>query len=491
MSVEVNRLSILFKPNTKRVITRFFNPGEDRTIELFKKIMKMNDNYVEKVLNQVLRDFSMRHRNIIKIFENNYNKVKHLLNNIGVDPETLSNYRKYLIGSYYTMEYSVESAAYFNPSMVEHPDQSFLGDGQKRVIVSFRATGEGHISSIVFRNGIIFKNGDITFQNVGYLDEVPKIVKRFVYNKTDFNAKLTEMEINKKVADLVLNELNENFIYGELIGSIDKAQKEKKISKSLNKTLQEIRWLADSHYEIIFSEDLALGGRVIFPISYNEVKGIEDARFVKFVDDDGTTKFYATYTAYDGFSILPKLLETEDFVKFKVSPLNGASAHNKGVALFPRKINGKYAMVARCDGVNNYIMYSDNIKLWHTSKKIQAPSEFWELTQIGNCGSPIETKEGWILLTHGVGPMRKYCISAVLLDLNNPEKVIGRLKSPLIMPNDDEREGYVPNVVYSCGGLDHNGILYIPYAVSDWASTIATVKLDDLLDELIASKDYI
>ena len=246
-------------------------------------------------------------------------------------------------------------------------------------------------------------------------------------------------------------------------------------------------WLASSHYEIHFSIDSAISERVIFPISATEQGGIEDARFVKFTDDSGEVTYYATYTAYDGIAIMPKLISTKDFYDFKILPINGEIAQNKGMALFPRKINGKYAMLCRIDGVNNYIAYSDNINYWRTAKIIQKPKYPWELVQIGNSGSPIETTEGWLVITHAVGSMREYTLGASLYELDNPEVEIGRLKEPLMVPNEEEREGYVPNVIYSCGSMIHNEDLIIPYAMSDHASTYATVNLKELLDVLKAS----
>lgn len=247
-------------------------------------------------------------------------------------------------------------------------------------------------------------------------------------------------------------------------------------------------WLALSHYEIDFSLDSAISERVIFPVSETERNGIEDARFVRFTGDDGKVTYYATYTAYDGMSILPKLLETKDFYHFKCSPIHGELGRNKGMALFPRKIKGKYAMLCRIDGVNNYIAYSDNKNIWREAKLIQTPKYPWEMVQVGNSGSPIETKEGWLVITHGVGPMREYALGACLYDLDDPEKEIGRLSTPLISPNEEEREGYVPNVVYSCGSIAHNGSLIIPYAMSDYASTYASINMEELLTELKNSK---
>jgi len=286
-----------------------------------------------------------------------------------------------------------------------------------------------------------------------------------------------------------LDKLGEKFTYGELMKNLVIARKEPNIAEDRIKIIDQMMWLASSHYEINFSIDSAISERVIFPISATEQGGIEDARFVKFTDDNGEVTYYATYTAYDGTAILPKLIKTTDFYDFKILPLNGEIAQNKGMALFPRKINGKYAMLCRIDGVNNYIAYSDSINIWREAKIIQQPKYPWELVQIGNAGSPIETEDGWLVITHAVGPMREYTLGASLYDLENPEKEIGRLSSPLMVPNEVEREGYVPNVIYSCGSIIHNNDLDIPYAMSDHSSTYATVDLRELLDVLKASSN--
>jgi predicted GH43/DUF377 family glycosyl hydrolase len=286
---------------------------------------------------------------------------------------------------------------------------------------------------------------------------------------------------------MIMDKLEDKFIYGKLRAAIGEALKNPDLTFHEKRVIEAINWLADSHYEIEFSLDTSISERVIFPISYTERNGIEDARFVRFIDDDGSITYYATYTAYDGYTILPKLIQTKDFYHFKVKPLNGIYAQNKGMALFPRRIKGKYVMLSRYDGVNNYIMYSDNINLWQHSQKIENPMHPWEYIQTGNCGSPVETDEGWLLLTHGVGAMRRYCIGAVLLDLEDPTEVLGYLKEPLLAPNEEEREGYVPNVVYSCGSIMHNNELILPYGISDTASTFATIPINELLDELLES----
>ena len=485
MSLTVNRKSVRFYPDPKRIIAKFFIPSNSRRpLSIIEKVLNTPDREVSLILNQVFREFSKRHRNITRIFGKHFNLLRDRLKEMNIDPESISDKKRLLIGAYFTSEYAIESIAFFNPSIVEDPDQSNLAKGCKRIIVSFRATGEGHISSIVFRGGVITQNGDLRFDEPGNLVDVPEQVKRHVYDIKSFMAKLDEMNIHKDVIDLVMAELGDEFIYGELQAAIEKVKKKVRMTLSKKNVIEAINWVASSHYEMTFSLDTAISQRVIFPVSYAERNGIEDARFVKFIDDDGSVDYYATYTAFNGFAILPKLLNTKDFYHFHVMPLNGRCAQNKDMALFPRKIGGKYAMISRHDGVNNYIMFSDNINLWQEARMIQEPLYSWEYVQIGNCGSPIETDRGWLLITHGVGPMRKYSLGAVLLDREDPSKIIGRLDEPLLMPNEEEREGYVPNVVYSCGGIVHNGELIIAYGMSDSVSSFASVSLNELLDAL-------
>jgi len=481
LAINVDRKDIRFYPDSKRVIARYFFPGgEDRAKSIIKKILSMSEEEIRFTLNQVLTNFSQRHRNISKVYRKNFNKVKGIIDKLEIEPEKLSKSTKLLIGSYFTMEYSIESAAFFNPSIMEDPDQTSLCEGEKRVIVSFRATGEGHISSIVFRSGIIDKDNNLFFKDPGELVDIPEAIKRHVYNKKAFIEKLSEMQIQENLVGMVMDHLKDQFTYGDLQASIVQAIKNNNLDSVQRKVVQDINWLANSHYEISFSLDTALSERVIFPISYTESNGIEDARFVKFTESDGSVIYYATYTAFSGFTILPKLIETTDFYTFKVLPIHGEYAQNKGMALFPRKINDKYCMVSRVDGVNNYIMFSEDIHFWRDAQKIQEPQFPWQYIQVGNCGSPIETEKGWLLLTHGVGSMRRYCLGITLLDRDDPTRVIGQTREPLLAPNDEEREGYVPNVVYSCGAIIHNGELVIPYAMADYASTFATVSLDDL-----------
>ena len=490
MQVSVNRKNLKFNPDASRVIARFLYTSDERALNTIRSVLIMSKNEATKALSPVLRDYSMRHRNISKIFEKHYNKISPLLKLLDIDPNLPDVSQKILIGSYFTMEYSIESAAFFNPSIVEHPDQSETGTNETRVILSFRATGEGHISSIVFRTGVLDKNNNLTVEPVGKMLEEAGHIRRHIYNKKSFKKKLDEMkDIHILVPSaLILDKLSDKFTYGELRDCIKVARTSLNLTPDKEILFNQIIWLASSHYELQFSLDTNISERVIFPVSVNEKNGIEDARFVKFTEDNNETIYYATYTAYDGSTILPKLLDTRDFYHFRILPLHGEIAQNKGMALFPRKVNGKYAMLCRLDGFNNYISFSDKINVWREAKLLQQPRFPWELIQIGNGGSPIETPEGWLVITHGVGPMREYSLGASLFDLQNPEIEIGRLKSPLLVPNAEEREGYVPNVVYTCGSMIKNDDLIIPYAMSDYASTYATVNVRELLNELKNSK---
>jgi len=485
MQIPVTRLPVRLLPDPKRVIARFYMPGQpDRTRAIIKRVIDLPDREAARLLNQVLRRFSQRHRNISRVFARSFDQVRPALVELGVSQDSLSEDRRLLIGSYFTMEYSLESAAFYNPSLVEDPDQEGLAEGEKRVVVSFRATGEGHVSSIVFRRAVLDRDCHLALEEPGRHVDVPEIVTRHTYDKASFLKKLEEMKIRKDIIAEVMDRLGDRFVYGELQASLEESRKRPDLSYSRQKVLQAINWLATSHYEVTFSRDTAISERVLFPVSYAESNGIEDARFVRFVDDDGTASYYATYTAYSGFTILPKLLKTEDFYHFQVLPLNGEYAQNKGMSLFPRKIAGRFAMLSRCDGVNLYVMYSDSATLWREAKWVIGPLHPWEFVQIGNAGSPLETEDGWLLITHGVGPVRTYSLGASLLDLDDPTRMIGRLREPLLVPAEEEREGYVPNVVYSCGALIHNGRLIIPYGMSDWATGFATVPLDRLLEEL-------
>ncbi|MEJ6980124.1 glycoside hydrolase family 130 protein [Pedobacter sp. P351] len=486
MRLPIERKPIKVYPDPKRVIARFFYNGDERGKEVITRVMTLSDEQVFSIISPLLQEYSKRHRNITKLLEKHCSKLKFLFDTMGIDHDSIQPYRKLLIGSYFTHEYSIESAAFFNPSIIEDPNQTELEEGERRLIISFRAVGEGHISSIVFRRALIDKHNNINVIPVGnYIDEA-EIIRNASYNKKLFLEKALVSRVGINVLKELETKLDENFDYVTLRNTILESQKIEP-DPVRDVELEKVLWLSDSFYEIIFSMDTDISDRVIFPISEFERKGIEDPRFVKFIEDDGQITYYATYTAFDGAIIMPKLLKTKDFYDFKIGPLFGAGAQNKNLALFPRKINGKYAMLSRIDGWNNYIMYSEKINVWENPVKLQQPKYSWEFVQIGNCGSPIETEEGWLVITHAVGPMRKYCLSACLLKLDDPSVEIGRLEEPLLMPNPDEREGYVPNVVYSCGSIINNGKLIIPYGLSDYSSSFATVDLKALLDRLKAT----
>ncbi|TBW27142.1 glycoside hydrolase family 130 protein [Gramella sp. KN1008] len=485
MRVTVLRKKVNFLPDSSRVVARYFINSDLRTRNLITRISQMTEIQVSHALEQTLREFASRHRNISRLFFKHCNNIRGVIEDMNINFDSLSDDRKMLLGSYCTMEYSIESAAFFNPSIIEDFDQSYLKKDEKRVIISFRATGEGHISSIVFRRAILDANSDLHLSKMGDYIDMAEISHKKLYDKGRFLRRLKEMGIPEKYSMTIMNDLPDRFEYETLKNSVKNILKDQDITASRRMALEEITWLVDSFYDIQFHKDSDITERVIFPISESESRGIEDARFVRFLEDDGSTRVYATYTAFNGHTIMPKLISTKDFYTFRVMPLRGSGAQDKNLAIFPKKIKGKYAMLSRIDGVNNYLMLSDRATLWNNPKLIQEPKFPWEFTQIGNCGSPLWTEKGWLVITHGVGPMRRYSIGASLFDLDDPSKEIGRLEEPLLMPLEEERNGYVPNVVYSCGSIIHNNNLILPYAVSDYSSTYAVVDLEELFAALI------
>jgi predicted GH43/DUF377 family glycosyl hydrolase len=488
MRVPVIRKNVKFTPDSSRIVARYFMSGDLRTQKMVSNVMALDEKQVIDTLEQTLRQFARRHRNISSIFYKHCENIRVIIEGMQINYDGMSHERKMLIGSYCTMEYAIESAAIFNPSIVEDFHQTNLKKGEKRVVISFRATGEGHISSIVFRRGILDINNDLRLMKTGDNIDQAQVVRKQLYNKERFAIKLAEMHTQDKYSTSIIQELPSEFEYHALKKLVDKALRVHSVSQDRRTALEEMIWLADSFYDIEFKHDSDISERVIFPISACESRGIEDARFVRFFDDHESERIIGTYTAYNGHTILPRMISTEDFYTFSVMPLYGAGAQNKNLALFPRKIKGKYAMLSRIDGVNNYLMYSDTATQWDNPVMLQQPCYPWEFTQIGNCGSPIWTEEGWLVITHGVGTMRQYCLGASLFDLDDPSKQIGRLKEPLLSPREHEREGYVPNVVYSCGSLIHNNSLILPYAVSDYSSTYGVVDMVELLDALKKSK---
>jgi len=481
------RHDIALVPESARVIIRPFIPGETHRITtIIGRVLLLDEEEVARELAAVRVEFESRHFDIESLLVAHFEKISHHI----FTQRPLSHERQLLIGALFSGEYALESAALFNPSIVPHPDQSGVEPGGLRFVMSLRATGEGHISSIEFRAGTITAESIITLDPVSRFVTVPEIIVNPTYRKKRFIIKLNEMGYDDEHATAVMAPLADHFTRSELNKSIGTVRHEfRPASRDLKSTLECLQWLADSNYELRFCEKLAMSERIIFPVSPNETNGIEDARFVRFVEDDGAVMYYATYTAYNGRAILPQLIETEDFLHFRILTLNGNAVQNKGMALFPRRIDGRYAMLSRQDDENLFLMLSDSPHYWNDPQLLLRPAEMWESVKIGNCGSPIETEAGWLVITHGVGPMRKYCIGAALLDLNDPSKVIGRLREPLLSPEGNEREGYVPNVVYSCGSMLHGRELILPYAMSDKASAIASFPLDELLAALIESGD--
>jgi predicted GH43/DUF377 family glycosyl hydrolase len=424
----LNRQALYLRPDPARVIVRPFKPATEprdlnptdktRANHIVERVLALDSEAAASQLDDVLENFLGRHRNLLETFEARADEMEGALAAHG----TSSKIQRQLIGAYFLNEYSFEASALFNPSIVPHPDQSGMAKGALRFVLSLRAVGEGHVSSLTFRAGTIGADGSLSVDPTARLASSPRIGYR----------------ISGPVGDDV---------------------------------------------EVIFNPDEDISERIIFPVTESQSHGIEDARFVEF-SDGGRKTYYATYTAYSGTAIRSELIETSDFMSFRMTPLQGAAARNKGMALFPRRIDGKYAMIARQDNENLYLIYSSDLYRWDGGAAILKPQFPWEFVQIGNCGSPIELDEGWLLLTHGVGPVRKYSIGAALLDKNDPSKVLARSREPLLRPEPSEREGYVPNVVYTCGAMRHNDQIILPYAVSDTFSNFATIKISSLMQAM-------
>jgi predicted GH43/DUF377 family glycosyl hydrolase len=483
MSIHLKRTATILKPDQSRVLLRPFNPGDsERVGGIIARIMSLPEDQVGALLEGVSAEFSQRHQEIRRVFLERFEHGRELLST-EVD---ISEQRRLLIGSYFLTEYSLESAALFNPSIVPHPDQTGLPSEALRFILSLRATGEGHVSSITFRTGIIHPDHRIeVLTPTGFLTE-PRQIPNPLYEKALFVRKLAELGLTQDFTRRIMNRLGHSFALEELRASLQ--AEEFRLPDGMTQEdqgqAQGIWMLARSNYEVQFQPDQPLSDRILFPATPSQRNGMEDARFVRFQNEDGTYLYYATFTAYDGKVVVPELVETSDFLRFRFITLNGPAAQNKGMALFPRKINGLYAMLSRQDNENIHLMFSDNVHFWNEHTVLLKPVFPWELVQLGNCGSPIETDAGWLVLSHGVGPMRKYCIGAFLLDRDDPSKVIGRLREPLLKPNQNERAGYVPNVVYTCGALLHKGELIIPYGLADHATGFATVALAEVIDAM-------
>ncbi len=477
LSITARRTGIILSPDPRRVIFRPFQMEPHRVVKIISRVMSLDNDQVDAELGLVMREFRGRHLNAHRYFLRRFGQVReHLL----TDREP-SESRCLLIGAYFTMEYSLESAALFNPSMVWHPQQTGMQPGERRFIISMRATGEGHLSSITFRSGIIDADCSIGMDPVSQYVAAPELVPDAEYDSDLFRRKLCELGVRSDFVDSVLSECQSRFTSADLERAIEWHTSQANFDRlEIDAHLRAMRALIACNYSIQFDKEQKLSERVMMPTSPSERNGIEDARFVEFHDGD-SSMYLATYSAYDGQIVLPQIIETKDFESFSVNTLNGAAVQNKGFALFPRKINNQFVMLGRQDGENIYIMFSNFLHFWHEKQRILQPTFPWEFVQLGNCGSPIETEAGWLVLSHGVGPMRRYSLGAFLLDLHDPTKVLGRTQEPILTPDQNEREGYVPNVVYSCGGLVNGSRLVIPYAMSDYASSFATISIDDVL----------
>jgi predicted GH43/DUF377 family glycosyl hydrolase len=480
--MKLHPTGVLLRPDSKRVVVRPFIPIDPTRVErIITRALTLSEEETHEQLSLVRADFSERHIDLERSWLRYFERVRAHI----TEAETISETRRLFIGALFSGEYALESAALFNPSIVPHPNQTGLAESELRFILSLRSTGEGHISSIQFRTGVIRRDHSVQIDKTTPFVTLSELRSNPTYHKGTFLEKLSEMGLQNDWAASVMGRLGKTFLFDELDRSIQQATPEASShTRDVQRTLECMHWLAESNYEIHFNPASELSERAIFPVSPNESNGIEDARFVRFVEDDGNVIYYATYTAFNGRVILPQLIETADFLNFRVLTLNGQAVQNKGMALFPRRINERYAMLSRQDDENLFLTFSDNPHFWSDPELLLDPRQPWEFVKLGNCGSPIETEAGWLVLTHGVGPMRKYCIGAVLLDLHDPAKIIGRLKEPLLRPEGDEREGYVPNVVYSCGSLVHNGQLILPYGISDTETSIVRIELNELLGRL-------
>ena len=482
-SIHVTRRPEQLVSDDKRVILRYLDlvqPARIRSV--FRRAAKVPAPEVAESLRQVKRRFSRRHKDLESTLIRNFEAVAHHVRDTG----HLSDGQKLLIGAHFTMEYSIEAAALFNPSIVPHPDQDGLPSGSVRILLSLRATGEGHLSCIVFRRGVIDRRGTIA------LDPVPRhaysvrpVPDRWI-KKNEYRRRFANHGGQDDPVSFILKVLPDPFSIPQLRTALNRLRGSPDVGIGFKRLTQTMLWMALSNYELNFPYDCLPSEMVIFPATPYEGRGMEDVRLVRFVSRSDQVWYYGTYTAFDGLHVYPMLLETMDFRNFRISTMSGRFARNKGMAIFPRKINGQYAMLSRHDGESLHLLRSKNLYVWDAAVKLQTPKESWELLQLGNCGSPIETDAGWLVITHGVGAMRQYSIGASLLDRRNPERLIGRLRRPLLVPTSREREGYVPNVVYSCGSMIHRGRLIIPYAVSDSRTSFASVSVRSLIQRLLA-----
>ena len=474
-----------------RVITRLFVPGqegfelqESRAGVVLKRILALSDDDVLSSLDDVIIRFDGRHRDLVGTFRRHARELADRLN-----PDIhLTDARTLLLGATFTSEYAVEGAALCNPSIVAHPDQTDMATGSLRFVMSVRGIGEGHRSSIGFRTGVVDAAGRAT------IDEPARFATTGSVSGAPLDAAVFRGELGRngnagEAANYVFDALGERFTQSDLDARLDNLRAHLSTRGHGERAVALIRTIATRSYAVEFPSEVSVSERVLWPSMEAEQAGMEDARFVRFVDDDGSVTYYATYTAYSGSHISQQLLKTKDFQSFTSGPLVGKAAANKGLALFPRRIHGRYAAMSRSDRETNSVAFADHLAVWRSASPCQQPAEAWEAVQLGNCGPPIETDAGWLVLTHGVGPMRTYSIGAILLDLDDPTRVLGRLRRPLLSPARDEQNGYVPNVVYSCGALVHADTLVIPYGIADGAIGIATAPLSQLLATMVQQPD--
>jgi len=480
----VTETGIELHPDRTRVITRFFvpgrediGPGDSRAAPVIERILRLDERDVEAAMRDVDDRFSHRHRTLDDTFSEHAALVMSRLAS-GI---TLSTARHLLLGASFTHEYAIEGASLCNPSVVLHPRQDASGDAA--FILSVRGIGEGHQSSIGFRTGTVTATGKVTIDPTAPFPRTGSATPG-LHDRVVFHAKLAELDDDHENASYVLDPLPSRFDDADLTARIAALTADVATRSNTATTIANLRSVARSSYRIEFPAAGDISERVLWPQAPAERHGMEDVRFVRFVGPDGGVTYYATYTAFDGTHVSQQLLETADFTTFTASPMAGDAASGKGLALFPRQIGGRYAALSRSDRETNALAFSDDLRCWNTAHAIQIPSRSWEILQLGNCGSPIETEAGWLVLTHGVGPMRTYSLGAILLDLDEPERVLARSEAPIISPGKDRRDGYVPNVVYSCGAFAHDDVLVLPYGIADQTISIATLSIRQLLDTL-------
>ena len=486
LSELVTRTPTRLAADPARVVTRLFVPGhegfehqESRTGVVLARVLALSETDVVSALDDVSARFGARHRDLVGVFGRHFAEIA---DRLPPDSE-ISDERMMLLGAVFTSEYAIEAAALCNPSIVAHPDQSGVAAGSLRFVLSVRGIGEGHRSSIGFRTGLIDSGGGLSVDDCAPFATVGTTVPVLLDARV-FRVELARLDGSEEAAAYVLDPLGDRFSTADLAGQLVKLQNHLSTRGRALETIAEILAIAERTYGIEFLSQTTLSERVLCPAMPAEAAGMEDARFARFVDDDGSVTFYATYTAYSGTHISQQLLNTRDFQSFVSTPLVGQAAANKGLALFPRRIGGRFAALSRADRESNTIAYSDRPFAWTSAEPCQRPLQSWEVLQLGNCGPPLETDAGWLVLTHGVGPMRTYRIGAILLDLDDPTTILGSLTEPLLSPAADEQNGYVPNVVYSCGALIHADNLVIPYGIGDAAIGFATVPVPELLRAL-------